>query len=107
MSIFKTMFGVAGGMTLFNTLAVWSDTVNECSEIYDSHINNLKNNHTEKPTDVKTREELKNDSVKALINLGYKTRDSQEKVDHAIMHGGCTTIQDIIKYVLTNSSKNN
>ena len=106
-NILKTIFGVAGGMQLFKCMAEFSEAVHECREIYDNHIQNLNSNGEIPVTQPKTNKELKNDSVNALVNLGYKVRDSKEKVDHAIMHGGCTTIQDIIKYVLTNSSKNN
>lgn len=100
------MFGVAGGLQLFKCVTEFSEIVHECKELYNSNIQNLNASNDHVATQPKTNKELKNDSVNALVNLGYKVRDSQEKVEIAITQGGCTTIQDVIKYVLTNSSKN-
>ena len=101
-SILKTTLGVAGGIQLFKTLYDISSVINECKQIYDAKINQP---NTDKSTiSIIENPELKQDAVNALVNLGYKTRDSQNRVNKAINEGGCTTIQEVLKYVLTNNS---
>jgi Holliday junction resolvasome RuvABC DNA-binding subunit len=104
-SIFKTMVGVGGGIALFKGISEISQTINECREIYDKQIqNNFTVDRPQQSTPIHDNTELKKDAVNALVNLGYKVRDSKEKVEIAITRGGCNTIQEVIKYVLQNNS---
>jgi Holliday junction resolvasome RuvABC DNA-binding subunit len=99
-SIFKTIFGVAGGIAVFKSAQSFAETINECRQIYDYHIN--QQNKQDPPSTFIDDSELRNDSVTALVNLGYKTNDSKKRVENAITNGNCKTVQDIIRYVLTN-----
>jgi Holliday junction resolvasome RuvABC DNA-binding subunit len=104
--IFKITAGVASGIYAFKLLNNMAETITECREIYDTQI---QNNFTPKrpnqePAVTSANTELKKDAVNALVNLGYKVRDSKDRVEIAITRGGCKTIQEVIKYVLQNNS---
>lgn len=102
-SILKTSLGVAGGLQLFKMFTSFAETVSECKAIYDKNLNGEPRLSNATPSSVDNKQ-LKEDAVNALVNLGYKTRDSQKRVTTAINEGRCKTVQDIIKFVLTNSS---
>ena len=104
--IFKVMAGVAGGISLFKSIQEWNECIQECKENYDNHIkqnfgDTESIDHGTVHHDT-TSQELRKDSINALVNLGYKTKDSKERVEDAIQNGNCKTIQDIIRYVLIN-----